>query len=217
MANVQHNALTDPNIHEPKGVTTANAGAVYVATGTGSGNWSVYPFLDLFDGATAGQVFIADGAGSGAYNVIHKFIGAHVPFNATTPFAYSHATTTSDTILNPVFSAAANSGFTLVTTPNARLLYSDSVTIHAQITVSMSSEQASGTGRDVEWSIFKSGTEIAGARAIRTISSSSWGSITISGITQLVTGDYIELKSKASNNATVNYASLNINILGVVI
>jgi hypothetical protein len=42
MATVQHSALTDPNIHEPKGVSTAAAGKVYVANGSGSGNW-VYP------------------------------------------------------------------------------------------------------------------------------------------------------------------------------
>tara|TARA_R110000822_G_scaffold120579_2_gene254039 strand:- start:42 stop:695 length:654 start_codon:yes stop_codon:yes gene_type:complete len=217
LANVQHNALTDPNIHEPKGVTTANAGAVYVATGTGSGNWSVYPSLDLFDGATVGQVFIADGAGSGAFDVIHKFIGANVPFNAASPYAYSHATTTSDTILNPVLSAAVNSGFTIATSPNARLVYADSVTIHAQITVSMSSQQASGTGRDVQWGLFKNGVEITGSRAIRTISTSDWGSITTTGLTQLVTGDYLELKTKADISATVNYASLNVTVLGVVI
>jgi len=37
MATVQHSALTDPNIHEPKGVSTAAAGKVYVANGAGSG------------------------------------------------------------------------------------------------------------------------------------------------------------------------------------
>lgn len=36
---VQHNVITDPNIHEPKGASTASAGQVYVADGAGSGNW----------------------------------------------------------------------------------------------------------------------------------------------------------------------------------
>ena len=40
MANVEHNAITDPNIHEPKGVSSASSGTVYVADGAGSGNWS---------------------------------------------------------------------------------------------------------------------------------------------------------------------------------
>jgi hypothetical protein len=36
---VQHSAITDPNIHEPKGVASAASGAIYVADGAGSGAW----------------------------------------------------------------------------------------------------------------------------------------------------------------------------------
>lgn len=39
MADVQHSALTDPNIHEPKGVATATVSKVYVANGAGTGIW----------------------------------------------------------------------------------------------------------------------------------------------------------------------------------
>jgi hypothetical protein len=36
----EHVAITDPQIHEPKGISTAAAGTVYKANGTGSGTWS---------------------------------------------------------------------------------------------------------------------------------------------------------------------------------
>ena len=39
MANVNHSALTDPYLHEPKGVATATAGRHYHADGAGSGAW----------------------------------------------------------------------------------------------------------------------------------------------------------------------------------
>lgn len=39
MANIQHSVLTDPQLHEPKGVSTAASGKVYVANGSGSGAW----------------------------------------------------------------------------------------------------------------------------------------------------------------------------------
>ena len=39
MANVNHSTLTDPYLHEPKGVATAASGDVYVADGAGSGTW----------------------------------------------------------------------------------------------------------------------------------------------------------------------------------
>lgn len=41
MADVQHSSLTDPQLHEPKGISTADDGAVYVANGAGSGDWEV--------------------------------------------------------------------------------------------------------------------------------------------------------------------------------
>ena len=34
----EHNVITDPNLHEPKGVAAANAGEVYTADGLGSGS-----------------------------------------------------------------------------------------------------------------------------------------------------------------------------------
>lgn len=39
MANVNHSSLTDPYLHEPKGVAAASVGKVYVANGSGSGAW----------------------------------------------------------------------------------------------------------------------------------------------------------------------------------
>ena len=39
MANISHSTLTDPYLHEPKGVGTATAGYTYRANGAGSGAW----------------------------------------------------------------------------------------------------------------------------------------------------------------------------------
>ncbi len=39
MPNVQHSTLPEAQLHEPKGVSTASADAVYVADGAGSGAW----------------------------------------------------------------------------------------------------------------------------------------------------------------------------------
>ena len=58
MANVQHSALTDPNIHEPKGVSSASSGQVYVANGSGSGSWT------YTSGHAYGELFIDAGVTS---------------------------------------------------------------------------------------------------------------------------------------------------------
>lgn len=36
----EHNTITDPDLHEPKGVAAATIGQVYIANGSGSGVWS---------------------------------------------------------------------------------------------------------------------------------------------------------------------------------
>ena len=40
MANVNHSTLSDPYLHEPKGVASASSGDVYLANGSGSGTWT---------------------------------------------------------------------------------------------------------------------------------------------------------------------------------
>jgi hypothetical protein len=55
MANIQHAVLTDPQIHEPKGVSTAASGKVYRANGSGSGVW-VFP-----SGHAYGEIYISGG------------------------------------------------------------------------------------------------------------------------------------------------------------
>lgn len=39
MANVAHSSLADPDVHEPKGASTATSGQVYASNGAGSGAW----------------------------------------------------------------------------------------------------------------------------------------------------------------------------------
>lgn len=36
----EHVSITDPEIHEPKGVAAANSGEVYIADGAASGDWT---------------------------------------------------------------------------------------------------------------------------------------------------------------------------------
>lgn len=185
MANVNHSTLTDPYLHEPKGISSAGAGTVYVANGSGSGNW---------------------------YEKT-RFIGAYVDFDATTP-AYTHAVTTADTIINPVFVVAESNGFTGETTPNARLKYTGTENIDAQIVFTISSKNGDSVTRDAEFAIFKNGVELGGSRTIRTISSGSWGSISVFGYTSFSTNDYLEIKVKGSASFSLDVASAFMSIMG---
>ena len=184
---IQHKLITNADLHEPKGVSAASNKTVYVANGSGSGAWT---------------------APNAVANV-------YIAFNSASP-TYTQANTTSDVILNPTWVSGVISGFTVQTSPNARLRYDGTDTKNVNITLAMACNQASGSNKNVEFALFKNGTELAGSRSIRTTTTSDWGNITVVGSTTMATNDYIEVKSKTSAAATIQYASLSLRVLGAV-
>lgn len=56
MATIQHRDITGNNIHEPKGASTALDGQVYIADGSGSGDWT-FP-----SGHAYGELYITNGS-----------------------------------------------------------------------------------------------------------------------------------------------------------
>lgn len=55
-----HSVLTDPNLHEPKGASTASIGTVYTSNGAGSGSWVAPPYtlsVTIPDISTASTVW----------------------------------------------------------------------------------------------------------------------------------------------------------------
>lgn len=95
---IQHNIITDPDIHEPKGVASATSGTVYKADGTGSGNW-VYPLTGI-DTALNGQVFESDGSGSGSWKYPPAKGHAEIYINGGTT-AHTLGSASAFTLLNP--------------------------------------------------------------------------------------------------------------------
>ena len=185
MANVNHSALSDPYLHEPKGASTANAGEVYIANGAGSGNWTQN----------------------------HRHVGGHLTFSTGSP--YSHSTTTSDTVINPTFTLVDNNGFSGLSSPNARIQYDGAEVISAAVTGTFSVQQASGTSRQVQLVFYKNGVELTGSRVIATAVSGEWHQVTVAFNTTLAANDYIEVFTKADSAATINYASGYLRITGV--
>jgi len=44
---IEHKNVADPDVHEPKDISTADAGAVYVADGSGSGDWNLNSYGEM--------------------------------------------------------------------------------------------------------------------------------------------------------------------------
>ena len=184
---IQHNLITGSDLHEPKGVAAAANKTVYVANGSGSGAWTLH----------------------------NSQANVSIAFNAGSP-SYTQANTTSDVVLDPTWVSGVVSGFTVQTSPNARLRYDGTDTKNVTITLAMACNQASGSNKNVEFALFKNGAELAGSRSIRTTTTSDWGNITVVGSTTMATNDYIEVKSKTSASATIQYASLSLRVIGAV-
>lgn len=185
MANVNHSTLTDPYLHEPKGVATASAGSLYYA----------------------------DGSGSGAWNHAHHYVGGYVDFDSASP--ESQAITTTFSALGPTFALAENSGFTALSSPNARIRYDEPEAMIATLSFSTSIRHAAGGSRDVELALYQNGTIINGAHVIQTTGNSDWNNVTLVGQVELAQNDYIEVFAKASQSLTLETASAFLTIKGV--
>jgi len=77
MSTINHNLLTSENLHEPKGVDTADIDKVYISDGAGSGSWLRYTTMGWEDYQHAGadQTGLASGVptvvandGAGVYS-----------------------------------------------------------------------------------------------------------------------------------------------------
>ena len=68
---IQHNVITDPDLHEPKGAASAASGKVYISNGSGSGTWEYPP------GKAHAEIYISGGttahtlAGSSAFTILN--------------------------------------------------------------------------------------------------------------------------------------------------
>ena len=185
MANVNHNTLTDPYLHEPKGASTA----------------------------LAGQIYVADGAGSGDWVENSRIFGGYLTFSTSSP--YAHSVTTSDTVLNPTFGVSVNNGFTGLSSPNARLRYDGTAPINGAVQICLSFKNNSGTNRDLELIFRKNGSSLNGGHAIATATSGEWKTLVLSDYGPFSTNDYLEVFIKASASFTLDVAGANLTVMGV--
>lgn len=187
MVNVNHSTLTDPYLHEPKGVSTASANEVYVANGTGAGAWKT----------------------------VQKYVNGYVPFDAVTP-AYQHPVTTSFTPLNPTFSISEVEGWVGEASPNARLKYTGAETIVSSTNFTISFKTNSGTLRNLEIVFYKNGSVMNGGHIIVSAVSGEWKQATLTDIGTFSTNDYLEIYVKSGAAFTLDVASASLTAMGAL-
>ena len=185
---VAHNSLTDPELHEPKGISSAASGTVYVSNGSGSGSWKE----------------------------LYKSVS--VAFSPSTGSPYVLSASATDAILTPTTTVLTNTGgFTRLTSPNLRIRYDGTTDFMANITVVTSSSSGTGS-RDMQLVILKNGTALPFSRTYNTMPDNGpFFRTVLSYQVQLATNDYIEVAHASSTTANISYANININIHGVVL
>ncbi len=62
MADIEHSAIPDANLHEPKGASTAVVDSFYVANGAGSGSWKrrIYKYTVVWSPAAVSSNISAE-------------------------------------------------------------------------------------------------------------------------------------------------------------
>ena len=211
MANINHEVIADPYIHEPKGVASALADKVYVSNGTGSGTWkklSPSSLAGITGVGTVGTFLSVDGAGN--------FVFLPAPhgqcdfFDATLAAPYTLAATTSYQKLAPT--TVANGAPALFTEgTNARLTYTGADAVSMAINYNVSLNIGS-SAKDVTLAVYKNGALVDG-RTVSTTSSTS--KINMSGMAtvDMVTNDYVEIYAKISATDTINVYGFNLNAI----
>lgn len=172
MANVEHKNLTDPELHEPKGIATASSGQVYIANGSGSGTW------------TSQDPAYAQG-------YVEGNVTATTFLNTTEKKALSTGAGFVTDITND-FTVDVNGLFTYTGTKN-RIFFASA---------SIFCTQGSAANKLYSFWFAKNGTAVDATIAKADFDNALGGENTITGIIQLTTNDTIQLFVRADTDTT---------------
>lgn len=215
---IQHDAITDPKIHEPKGASTATAETTYVANGGGSGTWQ-RPLPRGSDTALLDTIPYSDGAGGIAWK--HNISSVHGEIYVST--GAIAVGPTGGTITNDADYRAV--GGTWILNPD-----SDNVSLHAnnysiQIGVTghyyldafvtfSTGATANGTQYALKYRV--NGSATLSTRRVITAKSTNaveYRSLHGAGLVALNAGDYINLMLGSSVADTITVTDAGITVL----
>ena len=118
MANIQHASIPEAQLHEPKGVSIAPAGSVYVADGAGSGSWA---FANAENEVIVNSITDFPTAAAGVITLLAntRYVVAKTLSTSSRFVLSSNTQITSFNILSPVFEYTGTGAmFTSVDNPS---------------------------------------------------------------------------------------------------
>jgi hypothetical protein len=204
----EHVDITDPEIHEPKGASTATANQVYSADGAGSGTWQKVKNVNLYGvSATpvAGWFVVSDG--SGGFSFAPAAHGSTKFVDYTTPYSLA-ATTSYAKVAATTIAGGSPTNFTEGT--NARLTYTGTVSSDLDFVIAVIADQSTGSGKDIYVALYKNGTAVPYTETAVTTVSGSKLQISVHTDVTAAQNDYFEIYCKISSAATVNFYSVQL-------
>lgn len=212
---ISHASITDPNLHEPKGVSTAAANTAYISNGAGSGAWSKIPtqgLAGLSANGTPNQVIVVDGVGGftvqwPAAHGFCYFFNSGTPSVITFPSTYTKVAPTT-------IAGGASREFTEGT--NARLTYTGAVARQAVVEASVTIAQSSGADRDIRIAIYKNGALLPASEDVITANSGIKRQVNTICNAPCATNDYFEVfirNEGASGDVSVYSVKLSVRAL----
>jgi hypothetical protein len=187
---IEHSNISDPNLHEPKGVSTAASDTLYVGNGAGSGDWKKLPITALegvVGDGVEGQVITSNGAGGFAYKWATAY-GYVYYTNIASPTVITYPSTY--TKVNVATSAGGAIEVTEGTT--ARLTYIGTDDRNAIITASISVSHTHSSAVDLRLSLYKNGVLLTNSEVIETVVNAEKNRIDTFVNTSCSTNDYFE-------------------------
>jgi len=206
---IEHKNIIDPNRHEPKGITGAGAGTVYVATGGGadSGTWEIPDHIGV-SSASLNQFYIANGAGGGTWRYIPH---SHCYYQGLGTAGTTITTPTVYTLVGPVtVSDLDPHDFT----HNAlgRLTYTGSPSLDGTVIGTITFKHSTGASIDCYFELIKNGVTRIGPEFVNTATSGNYTTLTLMAHGTMSTNDYIEVFCKCSSgNITIFTLTLDID------
>lgn len=187
---IQHKNISEADLHESKGVSTAVVDTVYIADGAGSGAWAKLDPTQLKGITTngvSGDLIGVDGSGN--YTLVTAPHGQISFYDLASPSVITYPSTY--TIATPT-TVASGTGKLITEGTDAKLTYTGTATVPLTLSYSVSLDQASGADRDIVVAIYKNGV-ISDARAVATTQTGK--KINLNGTTTVsaATSDYFEL------------------------
>lgn len=195
MATIGHSTLTGTELHEPKGVSTADEDTVYRATGGGSGTWSKINST-MLNGVTttgtAGDLVLADG--SGGFILTSTAHGNIYFYNIASPYTLA----ITGTNFQKINATTQNAGSPQLITEgtDSKLTYTGALPVDLDFVFNASISQTSGSNADLEFAIYKNGVAIPGSNVFITSKNNEKHMVSCHADVSVASNDYFEVYAK---------------------